>query len=130
MSRENVEAARASYEQFAQGDFSSFADFSDEFEFVTSPEVPDAGTYRGEDARRWARNWVEAFEGLTIEATEILDAGDKVVVGIIQRGRFRGSQAPTEGRWWNVLTFRDEELIRSELFSERRAALEAAGLPD
>ena len=97
MSVDNVEIARATYEQFARGDFSAFEDWSDDFEFVTSPELPDAGTYRGEEARRWARNWVEAFEGLTMEATEIIDAGDKVVVGILQRGRFRGSQAMTRG---------------------------------
>jgi ketosteroid isomerase-like protein len=128
MSEENVEFARAVYEQFAQGDFSAFGDWPDDFEFVTSPELPDAGTYRGEDARRWARSWVEAFEGLTMEATEIIDAGDKVVIGLIQRGRFRGSQAPTEGRWWNVVTFRGEDMIRSQLFPERSQALEAAGL--
>ena len=130
MSEENVEIARATYEQFARGDFSSFADWSDEFEFVTSPEQPDAGTYRGEEARRWAMNWVEAFEGLTMEATEIIDAGDMVVVGILQRGRFRGGEAMTEGRWWQVLTFRGGDVIRSELFPERSLALEAAGLSE
>ena len=56
MSEENVEIVRATYEPFARGDCSSFADWSDEFEFVTSPEQPDAGTYRGEEARRWAMN--------------------------------------------------------------------------
>jgi ketosteroid isomerase-like protein len=130
MSVDNVEIARATYEQFARGDFSAFEDWSDDFEFVTSPELPDAGTYRGEEARRWARNWVEAFEGLTMEATEIIDAGDKVVVGILQRGRFRGSQAMTEGRWWNVLTFHGEDVTRSELFPERGQALKAAGLSE
>ena len=35
-----------------------------------------------------------------MEATEIIDAGDMVVVGILQRGRFRGGEAMTEGRWW------------------------------
>jgi ketosteroid isomerase-like protein len=128
MSRENVERARETYEQFARGDFTSFADWSDDFEFVTSPELPDAGTYRGEDARRWASAWVNSFEGLTMEATEILDAGNKVVVGILQRGRFRGSETATEGRWWNVLTFREGEPVRSELIPERGMALEVAGL--
>ena len=73
---------------------------------------------------------MEAFEGLTMEATEIIDAGDMVLVGILQRGRFRGSEAVTEGRWWNVLTFRGGDVIRSELFPERSLALEAAGLSE
>ena len=128
VSKENVEAARQAYERFARGDFGSFTDFGDDFEFVTSPEVPDAGTYRGEEARLWAAAWVESFEGLTMQAIEILDADDKVVVGIVQRGYFRGSRVATEGRWWNVLTFRDGEMIRSELYPERTRALAAAGL--
>jgi ketosteroid isomerase-like protein len=55
MSQENVEATRAVYERFARGDFSWSADLADDFEYVTSPETPDAGSYRGEAARRWRR---------------------------------------------------------------------------
>ena len=75
--------------------------------FVASPEPPDAGTYRGDAAVRWMTAWVESFEGHTIEATEIIDAGrDKVFVAILQRGRPRGSQTEVEGRWWTVMTLR------------------------
>jgi ketosteroid isomerase-like protein len=130
VSEENVEAIRAMYEQFARGDFSAFADFGDAFEFVTSPELPDAGTYRGEAARQWVQAWVDSFEGLTIEPTEIIDAGDKVFAGILQRGRFRGSETATEGRWWAVTTFRDGEMVRAQLFAERTHALGAAGVRD
>jgi len=117
------------YEQFARGDFSGWADLPDDFEYVTSPNVPDAGSYRGEAARRWLRGWVESFEGHTIEATEILDApGDKVLVAVFQRGHPRGSQTTLEGRWWQVVTVRGGELARAETFLERAQALEAAGL--
>jgi ketosteroid isomerase-like protein len=129
MSQETVEVVRAAYEDFARGDFSAWADLPDDFEFVASPELPDAGTYRGEAARRWLNAWLESFERLTIEATEIIDAGgDKVVVGILQRGRPRGSQSIVEGRWWAVTTLRGGEVVRSELLPHRREALEAAGL--
>jgi ketosteroid isomerase-like protein len=43
MSQENVEVVRAAFEQFARGDFSAWADLPDDFEFVTSTELPDAG---------------------------------------------------------------------------------------
>ncbi len=130
MSKENVEFARQTYERFARGDFGSFTDFGEmTSSCVTSPDVPDAGAYSGEDARLWATAWVKSIsEGLTMQAIEILDADDKVVVGIIQRGHFRGSRVATEGRWWNVLTFRNGEIIRSELYPERPRALAAAGL--
>ena len=79
MSQENVETVRAFFDPLARGDLSRwFAEVTDDFVFVASPEVPDAGTYRGEDARRWITTWAESFEGYTIEATEFTDAGDRV----------------------------------------------------
>ncbi len=130
MSQENMEIVRTAFEQFARGDFSAWADFPDDFEFVTSPELPDAGTYRGEAALRWLTAWVESFEELTVEATEISDAGDKVVVAILQRGRPRESETVVEGRWWQVVTLRGGEVARIESFPERAQALEAAGLSE
>jgi ketosteroid isomerase-like protein len=129
MSRENVEIVRAAYERFAQGKF-SWDETAEDFEFVTSPELPDAGTYRGEAARRWLAVWVESFEGLTIEATEIIDADDKVFVAIHQHGRPRGSEGVVEGDWWQVITIREGEIVRSEVFNDRVEALEAAGLSE
>jgi ketosteroid isomerase-like protein len=130
MSKENVEIVRGFYEQFARGDFRAFAVLPDDFVFVTSPELPDAGTYRGEAAISFMKAWVEAFDDLTIEATEVVDAGDKVVVALFQRGRPRGSNTVVEGRWWQVATLRGGEIARSETFPERAQALEAAGLPE
>jgi ketosteroid isomerase-like protein len=131
MSEENVAALRAAFERYAQGDFSPIGALGDDFELVISPEAPDLGTYRGEEARRWLRAWVASFEEMTIEATEILDSGDKVFLGMTQRGRAPGSAASAasvEGRWWQVSTFRGRELVRVEMFPERAQALDAAGL--
>jgi ketosteroid isomerase-like protein len=130
MSQENVEAVREAYERFARGDFSAFEEVAHDFEFVTSPELPDAGTYRGEAAIGWMKAWVDSFEDLRMAATEILDAGDKVFVALFQRGRPRGSETVVEGRWWQVVTLRDAEIVRAETFPDRAQALEAAGLRD
>jgi ketosteroid isomerase-like protein len=112
------------------GDFGRwFALTTDDFEFVTSPDIPDAGTYYGEEARRWITAWVRSFEGHTMEATEIIDAGgDNVFAGFLQRGHPRGSQSTVEGRWWLVVTFRQDAMARIEVFADRAEALEAAGL--
>jgi ketosteroid isomerase-like protein len=128
MSEENVEALRAAFQQYAHGDFRPIALLGDDFELVISPEAPDAGTYRGEEARRWLRAWVASFEEMTIEATEILDCGDKVFLGMTQRGRPPGCAASVEGLWWQVSTFREREIVRAEMFPERAQAVEAAGL--
>ena len=53
-----MEVVRAAFEPFARGDFSAVAELPDEFELVLAPEMPDAGTYRGEEARRWIVAWV------------------------------------------------------------------------
>jgi ketosteroid isomerase-like protein len=131
MSEENVETVRAIYEQFARGDFSAWANLPNDFEFVASPEMPDAGTYRGQAASRFLMAWVDSFEGHTIKATEIFDGGgDKVFVEFLQHGRPRGSPAVLERRWWMVITFRGGVGVRGEVFPERAQALEAAGLSE
>jgi ketosteroid isomerase-like protein len=131
MSQENVDLTRAAYEQFSRGDFSRlFEANTDDFEFVTAAEMPDAGTYRGQEARDWILAYIHSFDGYAQEATEIIDAGDRVVVALLQRGRPRGSDLPVESRWWQVLTFQDAGVTRIEMFSERAEALEAAGLSE
>jgi ketosteroid isomerase-like protein len=130
MSEENVEIVRTMFERFAHGDFSGLADLPEEFEWVSSPELPDAGTYRGEAAKRWIGAWVESFEGFTAEATEIIDAGDKVFVALSQRGGVAGSETVVEGLWWIVMTVREGVVVRGEAFVERAQALEAAGLSE
>ena len=131
MSEENVETVRAILDQTAQGDFSRWLDdVTDDFVFVTSPDIPDAGTYRGEAAKDWLTAWVESFVGHTIEASDFIDAGDKVFYAILQRGRPPGSQVAVEGRWWVVNTFREGAIARIEAFDERAKALEAAGLSE
>ena len=131
MSQENVEAVRAAFEQFSRGDFSAaFEAVTDDFEFVAAPEMPDAGTYRGQEARDWIRAYIASFDGFTQEATEIIDGGDKLLIRIIQHGRPRGSDMPVESRWWQVTTFRSGSVTRIEMFAERAQALEAAGLSE
>jgi ketosteroid isomerase-like protein len=131
MSQENVEIVRAFFDPLAQGDTSRWiSEVTDDFVFVTSPEVPDAGTYRGEGARRWIATWAESFEGYTVEATEFTDAGDKVFLRILQRGRPHGSQVAVEGRWWVVVTVREGVIAQAEVFLERTEALEAAGVSE
>jgi ketosteroid isomerase-like protein len=97
MSKKNFEALRAAFELYAHGDFSPIGLLGDDFVLVISPEAPDAGTYRGEEARRWLRSWVASFEGMTIAATEVLDLGDKVFLGMTQRGPYSWNRPLARG---------------------------------
>jgi len=132
VSEENVEATKAAYDEYySRGDFSPLLEaITDDFEFVTAPEMPDAGTYRGDEARAWMSTYIESFDGFTQEATEVIDAGDKVVAAVLQRGRPRGSNTPVESSWWQVVTFREDGVARVEMFSQRAQALESAGLSE
>jgi ketosteroid isomerase-like protein len=130
MSRRHVEALRTVFDQFARGDFSAWSEVASDFQFVTSREMPDPGTYTGEEADRYRQAWLDSFEGLRMEALELIDAGDKVVAEVVQRGRPRGADAAVEGRWWQVITFRGDQVIRIENFTERAEALTAAGMPN
>ena len=129
MSEENVEIVRSALKRYADGDFSPIGLLSHDVELVSSPDVPDAGSYRGEEARRWLRARVIAFEGMTIEieANEILGTGDKV---FLEMRVPPGGAAELEGRWWLVSTFRGREIVRVEAFREVAQALEAAGLSE
>lgn len=129
MSRENLETARTIFEPMARGDFSRWFDYvTDDFVFVTSPDIPDAGTYRGERARDWITAWFESFEGHSMEASDFVDRDDRVFFTILQRGRPPGGEIPVEGRWWVVMTFREGAVARTQVFDDRDHALEAAGL--
>ena len=135
MSQEHIDALRSVHKQFARGDFSAYSELPDDFELVLAAEMPDAGSYRGDAARRWLRSWAESFDRLTIEAVEFIDAGDRdagdqVTVELLQRGWLAGSDDAVELSTWAVFTARDGALVRSELFLSRAEALTAVGLSE
>ena len=129
MSLEAIDVVRAAFEPFARGDFSAFAALPEEFELVLAPEMPDAGTYRGEEARRWLAAWVGSFDRLTQELVDLTEAGNgRLLAEFVQRGWTAGSDVPLELPSWSLTTFREGSLVRMELFMNRDAAVEAAGL--
>jgi ketosteroid isomerase-like protein len=132
MSEENVDALRAAFEMYARGDFSPIRMLGDDFELVVAPNAPEANTYRGEEARNWLREWVSTFQGTEIEATEIIDSGDKVLLGYTMQAHPPGSAAPfpMKARWWQVSTFRGTKIVKAEMFTNRSTALEASGLSE
>ena len=124
----HVEDLRSLFGQFERGDFTALADLGDEIEVVTAPEMPDAGTYRGREAREWMLAWVGSFDSLKLTPFEFEGADDKVLVGFVQRGLPRGGSAAVEVRSWQVVTYRNDEAVRLELFLSRDPAVRAAGL--
>ncbi len=126
----NTAVIRDIYDGWGSGDFSVSVDlFDPQAVFVMRPEFPDAGTYAGrEGIAQFMRGFLEPWARLTIEAEEIIEAGERIVVAVIQRGTGAGSGAFTEFRYFHVWSFRGDGVIRLESIRDRAAALQAAGL--
>lgn len=87
------------------------------------------GVYVGRDAVIEAsRHYWGTWDDYHLDAEELIDAGSSVVVVVRERGRGKGSGAPFDKRWAQVWTFGRGRIIRWEMFPDRAAALEAAGL--
>lgn len=130
MSPDHVAAVRGVYERWSQGDFHAGVDlFDDRMMFVMNPEFPDAGIYIGaEGMTGYMRGFLEPWSKLTIEATEILPAGDTVFAAVTQRAEGSSSGASAEFSYFQLWTFRGDRLIRLEAIRERGDALATAGL--
>ena len=125
-----MEIVERVYDHWGRGDFTITPEVLDPHALlVMRPEFPDAGTYLGPEAiARYTRGFLEPWTRITIEAEELIPAGDSVVVAVLQRGEGESSGAETELRYFHLWTFRGDKAIRIESIRERRQALEAAGI--
>ena len=132
MSQENIETVRAVFDRWSEGDLRASVElFDPHVVLVLRPEFPDAGAYLGpEGVAAYTRSLLEPWTHLTIDAEEIVAAGDSVLVGVRQRGVGSASGIPTELRYFMLWSFRGRKVIRLESVRERAEALEAAGLSE
>jgi ketosteroid isomerase-like protein len=136
MSEQNVETVRAVYERWSEGDFRASVDLFDAHVVLVlppdfGPDIPDASAYFGPEAiAAYTRGLLENWADFTMEAEELLAAGDSVLAGVHQRGVGRTSGVPTEMRYFTLWSFRGRKVIHLESFRERAEALEAAGLSE
>jgi ketosteroid isomerase-like protein len=132
MSQAKVDVVRAIYAEWATGNLRAGGDLYDEdLLFIPRRAMPDARIYLApEGVREFMRPWLEAMADVTLEAEEFIEAGDSVVVHVLQRGSGQESSLATEGRYYEIWTFRGDKVIRREHFDDRAAALKAVGLSD
>jgi ketosteroid isomerase-like protein len=137
MSQENVERAWEAYDALGlalrSGDFDGF--FREyvhpEIEWVPLEGAFDAAVQRGQGpVKGRLMEILEVMEEPQLEAEEIIDAGEKVVVAVHISGRGRGSGVDVEASWFHVLTARDDKAVRIEWYASRAEAREAAGLSE
>jgi ketosteroid isomerase-like protein len=132
MSEENIEAVRGVYGEWAQGNFRAGVELYDpDIVFVQGRDLgTDSGTFLGLDGvRDYMGKFLEVWERVTIEADELIEAGDSVVVKVIQRAVGKGSGVePAEMEYFHLWTFRGGKVIRLDVIRDEAAAREAAGL--
>ena len=127
----NVEALRAVYAGYEQGDFrASLPLLHETLTLTVDPEIPDGGTYEGTDGvRAYMSRFLEPWESLTISAESYEDAGNRVLVKVHQAGIGRGSGVPVTLDYFQLWTFSGDKVVRLEVIMSEERAREALGQP-
>jgi ketosteroid isomerase-like protein len=133
MSQENVEIVRRLNDVYNERGFAENSEVLDP-EFVwdmSRMEVLESASYTGDEGfRRFFDSWSEGFVYDHVEAEEIVDAGDRVVVMVHHSGRGRTSGIDVDQRYAMVWTVRDGRAMRMDMYPTRAEALEAVGLAE
>jgi uncharacterized protein len=131
MAQENLEIVRELYQAVNSSGLEALAEYAHpEIEVIPPPEWPEASPRRGLEAvRAGARQWVEAFEGFSVEPERFVDSGGaRVLVYVRDRGRIKGSAAEIDTHLIHVWTLKSGKVLKWEVFADESQALEAAGL--
>ena len=112
------EAAAASLAEIIHPDFEAVAAWAGE-----------GRTYKGiERFRQFWLDWLEPWATYHVHVDEIIEAGDRVLVLIRDRGRRPDMEAEVELISGSAWTVRDGKIARVEFYSNREELLERAGL--
>ena len=130
MSQENIESLRRVYEGWARGDFTTSESLMDKnIVLVVTPSFPTEGVWVGLGGiEQHTAQVLDAWESLTMAAESYKEAGDTVLVDVLQRGVGAGSGVSTEMRYFQLWSFRGGKVIRLEVIADEAEALEAVGL--
>ncbi|MFL5907975.1 MAG: nuclear transport factor 2 family protein [Solirubrobacterales bacterium] len=80
MASDRIDWVLLQVDTWNSGDFEGFlAAVGPEFEFSPDPSFPDAGTYRGEELRRWMRDWVKTWRENRLEVLAISEERGAVI---------------------------------------------------
>ena len=137
MSQENVEIARRACEaawRRPKPDFDTLNALAHpDHEMFTVQSLVEGGGYSGAQGfREWLVSWGEMFGEeweSSVEEARAVDDERVLVTGWI-KARGSGGGVPVEQRFWVVMTVRSRKVTRSEVYTDRNQALEAAGLSE
>jgi ketosteroid isomerase-like protein len=132
MSRENVEVVRSAYEALARDGLDRFIDhFTDDVDYRAIVGAPDdIGPIHGKPAlRTWLQDWMDTFDGFTMELLKLVDAGGNTVVALERfGGRAKRSGVETDQVIGDVFTIRGGRIATGREYATLEQALNVAGL--
>lgn len=130
MSQENVEAARAMYDDFARGDVEAVLGRMDEgvvWNEAESSPYADGNPYVGPQAvlegvfARLATEW----DGFTAEPEELLDAGDRVVALGTYTGTYKQTGTEVRAQFAHVVGFSGGKVTSFQQYTDTKQLAEA-----
>jgi ketosteroid isomerase-like protein len=133
MSQENVELIRRGFEHVARTKELSREQFHPDLIWDTTTFGIGFNLKKCvgiDEANVWLAEWTEGFESWSLDIEEAFDAGDQVVTFVRQHGKARQGGPEVDMRLAQVWTVRDGLVARMEMYFDRNAALEAAGLSE
>ena len=132
MSQENVAVVRGAFEALSRADIPAFLQhFDSDVEWWDRRDALHPEVFRGHDGiRRITAGVVELFTDWRTEATDLIAAGEYVVVPVHHVGRGRSSNIPVDARETYACRMRDGKIIELREYKETAEALEAVGLEE
>ena len=125
MSAELVQLVEKGYEAWNSGDRGWVLEhMAEDVEWITPPEDPDPGTYRGyEGVEQYWAQWRAAVGQLQFKIEQMIDAGDSVVVIARRQGRGEHSGLQVSDQVIQVFDFEQDKCVRVHEYYDRDAAL-------
>jgi len=128
--QENVQVVQQLYAAFLRGDIPYVLnELTEDVEWQEPGPVdilPWAGTHRGrEQVARFFTLLSGAFEFEQFEPQEFIAQGDKVVVSVHERVRFRSTGRTLEQDWVEVFTLREGKVAKICLYEDTAAVVAA-----
>jgi ketosteroid isomerase-like protein len=130
MSEENVELVRGGYETWRRTRELDFDLLDPDIEWVLHGTPAGDVIYEGRDAvRRWFAEQDEAWSDQWWEVQEVRESPDgRVLALVVAHALGRDSGVPVSLPLANIWTIEAGKATRFEMFIDRSAGLEAAGL--
>jgi ketosteroid isomerase-like protein len=133
VSREHLETVRRAWEAvITDGVPAAAGFFAEDCVLEDFPELPDRSVYKGrEGVIEIERHFREMWGDFVQDPVEFVDAGDGVVVGVIEmHGQGKGSGAPLAAKAFWVHDVREGSITRMRAFTTRAQAFHAAGMTE